>query len=301
MLTPPVLLTKYQLIEPIVQSLEKLHSIVKASPEGKSGSLQREGLFVLAVSTAEVMISDALLVLIHHFPGKLPDKQFTVPKNTLLHHPFEVLDDQVEAFLQSLSYKNLSELLDFTHGHLADILNFRQEEGDALQEIKESRNLLLHNNLVPNSMYQNKAGTLKRKTLGGSSRLEIDSDYFYRSLDTLKRLCEDLQNGILVKFSDYTRIDAIRRLWNYVFPRSDMKFEDYWIIDEKTDEVLAQKIDEYPRLSQSEKMFLGVWLNHFNRRGDHPDAELLNMYHLDFSHQEKMIWLLSTLRAFRVY
>lgn len=301
MLTPPVLLTKYELIEPIVQALEKLHSIEKVSPEGKSGSLQREGLFVLAVSTVEVMISDTLLVLLRHFPGKLPDKQFTVPKTVLLHRPFDILEEQVQAFLQSLSYKSLAELLDFTHGHLADIRKFRQEEGDTLQEIKESRNLLLHNNLVPNPMYQNKAGPSKRKTLGGSSRLEIDTNYFHKSLGTLKRLCEDLQSGILVKFSDYTRVDAVRKLWEYVFPRPDMKFEEYWIIDEKKDEVIAQKIDEYPRLSHSEQMFLGIWLSHFNRRGDHPDAELLNMYHLDFSHQEKMMWLLSMLREFRVY
>lgn len=299
--TPPILLTKHQLVEPIGLAIDKLGKITEAAPDGKLGSLQREGLFVLAVATVEVMIVDALLVLLRHFPGKLPDKQFMVPKNTLLQRPFDVLEDQVQIFLQGLSYKSLAELLDFTHEHLADIRDFRLREGDALQEIKESRNLLLHNNLVPNSVYQNKAGSLKRTPLGGSLRLEIDAKYFHRSIDILKMLCEGLQKGVLLKFSSYTRVDAIRKLWAYIFPHAAMKFDDCWVVDEKMDQVVAQKIDKYPLLQHADQMFLGVWLNHFNRRGDHPDAELLNIYHMDFELQEKMLWLLSALRQFRVY
>lgn len=301
MANPPVLLTKYQLVEPIDLALKKLDTIANASPEGKSGNLQREGLFVLAVSTVEVMISDALAVVLRSFPGKLQEKNFTVSKNTLLHKPFDILEDQVQALVLSLAYKNLTELLDFTNENLVDIREFRLKEGASLQEIKESRNLLLHNNLIPNSIYDSKAGRLKRATLGGSRRLEIDAVYFVNSINTLKLLCVGMQQGILSKFSKYTRIRAVRELWVYVFGHVDLKFDECWIFDEKSDEILAQKIDEYPRLSHGEKMFLGVWLAHFNRRGDHPHAEPLSMYDLDYLHQEKMLWLLSALRHFRIY
>jgi len=58
---------------------------------------------------------------------------------------------------------------------------------DDLIEIKETRNLLLHNNLVVNNLYLQKAGKNKRAD-GKGVKLKVDQEYIIQSVSTLYQL-----------------------------------------------------------------------------------------------------------------
>jgi len=297
----PILLTKPRLLKPISAAIIKLDEINNNMPKETSFELHREGLFVLAVSTVEVMLSDTLLELFRKLPAKLPEKAYSVSKDLLLSRPFDLVENLAQSYVLSLSYKKLDDILDIVNEHLATIKNFRDQHGDSLQEIKESRNLLLHNNLKLNAIYKEKAGKKSRHPMRGE-RLSIDPQYFLDSITTLKELCIAMQEGITEKYSEYTRIAAVQRLWNYIFQTPIMPFEKFWALNKAKDEIIAQETDSFPKgLSNSEKIFLGVWLSHFNSRKDHPDTEAFNLHRLDSRNQQKMLFLISALRDFKLY
>lgn len=296
----PILLTKNQLLAPILAAQHKLAEISSAAPTDKQGALFREGLFVLAVSTVEVMLFDVMAALLRQIPAKLPDKSFSVMKESLVERQFNVIEEQIQLYLVGLSYKKLDEFLDAFCDRLAiNLGSYRSTHGDSLQEIKESRNLLIHNNLRVNSLYVAKAGPMARSSRL-DERLPIDSTYFANAIVILKELCTACISAIEAKYASYTTAKAIQGLWEYIFHTPVLQFGDYWEVDEKADTVRLKAKKFHGGISGSEEVFLGVWLNHFNQ-SKNKYIERFCLHYLDDNNKEKMLWLISALRDFRLY
>lgn len=72
------------------------------------------------------------------------------------------LDDQIDLRVNKLLYDNLKNIIKKV-SQIFSIEGWISEEQIArLAEIKESRNLLLHNNLITNIFYIEKAGDFRR-------------------------------------------------------------------------------------------------------------------------------------------
>ena len=296
----PILLTKGQLLAPIFAAQRKLSEIKNSAPTDKQGALFREGLFVLAVSTAEVMLFDVMAELLRQIPAKLPDKSFSVTKESLVERQFNIIEEQIQQYLIGLSYKKLDEFLDAFCDCLAiDIGSYRSNHGNSLLEIKESRNLLIHNNLVVNSIYLSKAGP-KSRSSKLDERLSIDAEYFENAIDVLEQLCTSCCAAISAKYASYTTAKAIQDLWEYIFHTPVLRFDDYWEVIDKEDTVHLKTTKFHGGISGSEAIFLGVWLNHFNQ-AKNKYIEHFCLHHLDDSNKEKMLWLIGALREFRLY
>src|SRR5690606_3359501 len=100
------------LLAPVERARATLIEARQRLPEDKGASLVRKGLFALAVSSVEVMISDVLVVLLNGIPEKLPAKDFSVSKRRLVESPFDILGDQIEQYVRTLGYKALDDLLE---------------------------------------------------------------------------------------------------------------------------------------------------------------------------------------------
>jgi hypothetical protein len=156
--------------------------------------------------------------------------------------------------------------------------------------VKETRNLLLHNNLLVNSFYIKRAGRLRRDADNG--KLPLSQAYVIDGCKNLQALVQELQDRLNSKYSSYTRLAALRRLWEYLFSSPIMPFDDLWIVDEANDVVSAVKESRYEkRIARSERLFLVVWRAHFNS-WRHPGGHML-MYSLDSENRQKMLWLLA--------
>ncbi len=71
----------------------------------------------------------------------------------------------------------------------------------------------------------------------------------------------------MVKYGHYTTSAVLKSLWEYLFQSPVMRFEDYWETEDSLGLVRYKRPDGDERqLSSSERMFLQVWLNHFNER-----------------------------------
>jgi hypothetical protein len=130
--------------------------------------------------------------------------------------------------------------------------------------------------------------------------LPLKQKYVSEACESLMLLIGDLEGRMRAKYASYTRLAALRRLWEYLFSSPIMAFDDFWIADAEKDKVIALRVSPLEKqLSSSEQAFLGIWRAHFNR-WENSSLDAASMYGLDIDHRRKMLWFLATLADFDI-
>lgn len=286
----PILLTKKALLEPINQALERIEKILQRKASHVD-SIILEGLFVLAVASFENSLNDTLRVFLKHIPNKLDIKTETVTKEDLIEG--NALEKAIDKKIHGVSYKNLKEIIQyFIDTTDIDKGTTFTTHFDKLQEIKATRNLLLHNNLRINSIYNESAGPLRRSS---NDQLEITQDYLFESITAIKDVLNELSLKLTEKYKGYTRVNAVKSLWEFIFKTPMMKFEDEWVVDKERDVVLYHNEEKSRRggLSTSELLFFNIWLSHF--KGEDVKMTSFDLYRLDSRNIKKLAYFFTVI------
>jgi hypothetical protein len=292
----PNLMVVKRLIAPIDLSQKKLLGISSQLKEAKS-EVVVHGLLVMAVSTMETMFGDVIEYFLRSFPQKLPSSEFKFDKESFFDNYFTLLKKAIETHIIGLSYKSFEEFFRRALEHLGiEWSDFFDVLGNDIKEIKATRNLLLHNNLVTNDQYLETAGPAKRE-LDRGIQLKVDSAYLQKTVSVLMSFEEELRNRLTEKYKEYTKITAAKRLWSYLFQSPVMLFDDFWNYSEALDRITSfKRVDFHDFLSSSETFLLSLWLVHFN--GNAKYMTRFNMRYFDSKYQEKVFLFLSVASEF---
>lgn len=258
----PILLQKKKLVKPIEQALERIEKI-RLRKVSNADEIILEGLFALGVASFEHSISDTLKTFLTQIPGKLDLKTKPVTKTQLIDG--NPLEQAVESKVNFISYKSLPDIIKYftkTTDIPENIVS--KDEMNQLLELKATRNLLIHNNLMVNPIYEETAGPNKRSGNGNCGRLRINQDYLFKSLFVMRTVLEKIKTELLEKYKDFTKINAVKNLFNYIFKTPVMNFDNEFDIDEERDTISAIKRNTSHKkdLSSSERLFFDIWVAH---------------------------------------
>ena len=277
----PSLLVAKVLIRPFDQAIVTIEEIGEKAKLALDSSFEMQGYFVLSVAALESALSESYLYFLKNHPESADIPPFQVGIDDLLTAtlPIDLIQERVERDALSQAYGRFKDQLSrFMRALRIVDPSIDQDLIDRIIEIKETRNLVLHNRLRVNRLYEVRAGRFRRRS-GGLDPLPLDVAYVCASLGSLKRLILELRERMSKQYAEYTKIAAVRRLWKYIFSSPVMPFDEFWILDESEDEVAAMKHGQHETtLSSSERMFLAVWRSHFNSWKD-PHSQLA-MYSL---------------------
>jgi len=286
----PILLIKNNFLAPLKEAEKRLSKINEVDFNNLS-EIINEGLFVLAISTFENSLNDTLKILFAHFPNKLGFQEKKIKKNDLIEGTN--LAPIIDRYVSDLSYESIETVLDkFCEYTGIDKRVLSENDKELIKEIKATRNILIHNNLIVNDDYLNKAGEKKRsKELG--DELKIDDKYLSDTIVTLNKTIETLLINLESKYSDYTKIRALKSLFNYIFETPIMDFENEFDLDIKKDRIKYYKAEASRKhnLSGSETIFFNLWMAHFLGRGI--STENLNFFHFDENNRKKLRYFIS--------
>lgn len=278
----PNLLTVSELVKPIDISIKRLNEI-KNHLSADLKEIFIHGTFVLAFSQIEVMISDVLKCYLMNFPKKLlTDFKFT--KDEFFQNKFDLLEKLIDDYLHNLFYEPVGKYLIKTLEHLSIEWDYFQDSfGNDLQAIKNNRNLLLHTGISSLS----------------DGHDVIDYSYVIKSIDKFLNFEEKLKNSVKEKYKSYTKINANKKLWKFMFTTPLMSsYDEYWHYDESKDTIVGfKKCEHEGGLSSSETMLLELWRSHFNNS----DIKSFNMKHLVGTTREKALFFLSIANEFRFW
>ena len=286
----PILLTKVELIKPIEQTLVRIEAIRQRKVDNED-KIILEGLFVLAVASFEHCLNDTLKVLLTHIPEKLDIKTEAITKEELIDG--NPLERAIENKVISIGYKNLPDILKYFIKTI-DIpeTTITEDELHSLIEIKASRNLLIHNNLLVNSIYKETAGP-KIRQAHSQNRLLINKDYLLQSLLVLRQVLENIKSELEQKYSTYTKVKATKSLFEYIFKTPVMLFENEFHITDDKMGGFKSETSSIEMLSTSERFFYDIWLAHSQGiRFEFPGSI---MYQLDSNNIKKIQYLISSL------
>lgn len=277
-MTYPRLLTLKELLAPVKRAHDKVDEITRAqvdiaqfaqtTADKKLSGIANEGIFILLVSTFEVMLSDTLEYYLKEFPEKMEfkDSPFTTEQVVGATFAKELWEIKAQSLVQSKMYQDVTAVLKYFLTTLSiNDCPFDQPQIDKLTELKQSRNLLLHADLVVNALYLEKAGPAARGKHRGQ-RLSIDNTYMGDCLVTLKYFLVEIERRLVAKYAPYTQLAALEKLWNYMVANPKMTpFAEFWEIDVPEDVIRPRNnpVAEQ-RMGSSERLFLALWRDSLN-------------------------------------
>jgi len=293
----PNLLIANKLLAPIDRSATDVEkAMVCCTPA--TDPILLHGLFVIALSFIEAMLTDVLEYFLTSFPLKIPANEFKYEKDVFFASYRDLTAKTVERYLNSLAYRSFEDhftaFLELTSIQNSSVL---QTHVGKLKEARATRNVLLHNSLVANNLYLASAGDLRRTNRAGG-RLKCDHPYVTRTIDTISAFAIDLRKALSQKYSEYTKIRANKELWNFMFKSPIMQYDDYWLYSIEEDSIPAFKYyDRESQLANSERLLLALWRSHFGGTGNEA-MQSFNMKHFDDRNQAKILYFLSLADSF---
>lgn len=278
-----------QLVEPFDRTASLLTEILEELNAGESGRAASAGLFALAVSQVEAAFSDTLLYVLTRNPWRMEFEELQVKRADVLSAEFarEILEIHAEELVRKWSYGSKELLFKRFQKVLALPESMLADKNMGFTRLRERRNAILHQRLRDGDK-------------SGSSGTWVSPEEASGCVSQCLAFATDVSAAIRERYSSHTRVAALRRLWSHLFESPIMQFDDYWIIDEEEDRVVATKADApVGSLAKSERMILGLWRAEFNG-----DASLLadfHMKHLTPRRQRDLVTLIAALRDIWVY
>jgi len=286
----PELTTIYEIERPLLIALDNLNGIIVELNDSLSENLIK-GLFILGVSSFEVMFSDLLKRILQLHPESLGILKLKNEKEPIYEVTVEdlkngnIATNLIEKKIDRLCFGDIESIIKKTEKVLS--CNFKNN-CDKIIEIKETRNLLLHNNLVVNDFYLNKTKGIKRAVKKGQT-LPLDVEYVRNSIEYLIEIVMNIRKFVCDRYRGYTILALLERLWDYTFSGSGIptKIEDYWTLNYEEDIIDGPVKQPENYFGSSERFFFEVWKA--QRNGS--SVSNFSMVHLDSKNIKKLSFL----------
>lgn len=263
----PSLLTVYELEEPVLSAHKELKKILNELSDLEIGNYGIQGIFCLAVARFETMLSDLIFSMLRFFPQKLTlfkknadfakDEQKPLSFNMEQFLRGDLMYSVLETEVNKLAYSNLENIANVFSKIYAIEIDEINNNINQLIEIKETRNLLLHNNLLVNEIYLSKTKSIKRSNLLGD-KLLIDMDYTLKSVKLILGITSEIIQKIEAKYSKFTLVSLLQGLWSFTFENQGIKLNECFAINEQED-TIDGPFNMPSFLSSSEQHFFEFW------------------------------------------
>ncbi|WP_302782916.1 hypothetical protein [Clostridium saudiense] len=257
-----------------------------------------KSLFVYAVSTFEIAITDILREFCKANPVKIPTKELKLTKEQILDKRESLIEVLLDIGINNLTYGSLEKYAT-AFSSILEISPFSHI--DELIEIKETRNLMVHNNLIVNKLYLSKCKESCRRATESdiNKSLAFDKSYAYKSINIcINILKNDVVDKLKEKYESYTKIKAMKEIWEWLFNSPKLNFDEYWEYDNKGNLLYFKKddINSMFRIcySTTEKILMALIMLHYwgsIREIDSINVDIFNLKAMYGERRSKYLYL----------
>lgn len=181
------------------------------------------------VSILEQHLNKLLYLVYLSFPSKLGKKQFEITdlanKGSLL----ELFYDKATQSILNLAYGRFERFVEAFLEAFEINSHIDKELISDINEIKCTRDCLIHADGKANSQYISKAG-LKSRVNATGKKLTVDVTYFLGSLDKVMSFINEIERLIPDKFKESSKAYVFKQMWEATCLNERVKFDDAWKI-----------------------------------------------------------------------
>jgi len=299
----PHLLLVNELIKPI-NNTKKIISEIKSTIDISSPKIVLYGIFSYTVSIFEIMQNEILFYYLDKYPEKIHSEKTQINKEYIGSSSFFIRKNLIQDYVISLNYNSIKIFMK-QFFNILSIDNEDENTIDQIIEIKETRNLLLHNNLKVNDVYIKKSGKMCRATQDDvitEKKLLLDYNYTINTVNIIENILLSIENKLIIKYKKFTRHYVFKQIWDYLFKSPVLNFDDYFYSSGEIINLKPNKVSYIKRMvkngfSSTEVKFLFLIFSHlFPSLSDKIfKPRFLNCYSLDHYSKEKYNYLNSIL------
>ncbi len=257
-----------------------------------------KSLFVYGVSTFECALTDILRAFCKAEPHKIPSQEMKFTKDQILEQEEHLVEIFLDNGINNLAYGSLEKYA-ATFAKLLEINKLSHI--DELIEVKETRNLIVHNNLVVNRLYLSKCKDSCRRAseMDINKPLSFDKEYARKSIELCINIFRDeIVTELKTKYGAYTKIKAMKEIWAELFQSSILEFDKYWDYDE-SEHLIGFKKDDIEALfrvgySTTEKTLMALIMMHYwgsIRQIENINADIFNLNNMYGERKTKYLFL----------
>lgn len=262
----PSLITIYELEQPSILAFNEINKMIVELGSNEVREYTVKGIFALGISRFETMLADLMKKILQFYPQKISAIKSKEAKGISVSQEVvnkgSLIESIIESEINKLAYADVETLLNNFCNIVSIELPSAMEKIDTIVEIKETRNLLLHNNLLVNEYYLRKIKSIKRGNKIGE-RLLIDVDYAVQSLQLLSNILENVIIEVRKKYGKFTLLALLNNLWRYTFKNTIIRIEDFCTLNEDED-IIDGPFTIPGFLSSSEKTYMEFWKSQRN-------------------------------------
>ncbi len=176
--------------------------IIRLLDEAINRDLYSQAL-IAAVALTEDYLSKSLATILSWYPQKLPNSDnkkidFSLILNTK--NKDELIQRIIAKYIDSIFYSSPAKYFETIQKMLA--ITFPDKIKEQFSEIKATRDLLVHNSGIINSLYLTKSSKLARGAEGET--VLLNNNYFDNSLRCMKKIITSTYLQLLEKYGDNT-------------------------------------------------------------------------------------------------
>ena len=227
------------------------------------------------VSILEQHLNNMLHHIYEAFPRKLGKRQFELGDLVNTGSLHELIYDKATQRVLDLAYGKFEN---FVGAFLIAFDICSQIDAELIadvNEIKCTRDCLIHNNGKANALYMAKAGA-KARVGAKEDDLKVDVAYFKASADFILMLITEIENKIPQKYKESTKSYVFKQMWESTCLSRRVSFDTIWNIESPNELSLNVDSDKNFGFSSSEMEVFNVFRYAFGGRREHkPDFALL--------------------------
>lgn len=181
------------------------------------------------VSILEQHLNKLLYLLYVSFPSKLGKKQFEVADLAASGSLLELFYDKASQSIQNMAYGRFERFIE-AFLEAFDIKSMIDKDLIAdINEVKCTRDCLIHADGKANSQYFSKAG-VKARVKATGIKLKVGLTYFSGALDKVMSFINEIERLIPNKYMESSKAYVFKQMWEATCLNDRIKFEDAWKI-----------------------------------------------------------------------
>jgi len=229
-----------------LENYKKLLEKISSSPEFTDFEKEQNRIFTIigAVSLFESYMNDILFDIMVSFPKKFGKRKFEIDE----------LREQ-GSLLALFEKKATQTILDLAYGRFekyfkkfADTIDIQDEiethKIETINEIKNTRDVYIHNNGLTNSIYFQKVGSKSRVDSEGK-KLPLDEEYVRDSLDYIIQFLKEIFDKMPSNYKNLSHRRVFKIMWEKTCLNHLVSFEEAWDVVDEEDFCIKDRETDY--------------------------------------------------------
>lgn len=248
-----------------IADLESLNNKIEISDEFDEIEKLRSREFsvISLVSITEQVLNEVLHQVLVAYPHKFGNKKFEIDELLEEGSILELFYKKANQKLLDLAYGKFDKFIKSFEEHLELKERIDPELTNSLNEVKCTRDCLIHSAGKSSDTYLSKAGEKARAYTAGE-KLLIDQLYLNNSISITKSFLNIIYNNIPDKVIQSNKTFIFKQMWEATCLNRRIKFETVWTIINKN-EVMPVEIKKEYGFSSSEMAVYNLFRHIYNR------------------------------------